>query len=58
MGDHSHDVIQGQEGDALHFRGDVLALGAVSQQLYEGDVVVEGAVGVAVQLAVLHHADE
>ena len=44
MGDHPHNIIQGQQGVALDLSVHVLALGADGQQLHQVDVVHQRAV--------------
>ena len=44
MGDHPHNVVQGQQGVALDLSVHVLALGADGQQLHQVDVVHQRAV--------------
>ena len=43
MGDHSHDVVEREQGVALDLGVDVLALRAEGQQLHQVDVVLQGA---------------
>ena len=55
MGDHAHNVVQGQQGVALDLGVDVLALGADGQQLHQVDVVHQGAVLVHAAALRAHH---
>ena len=58
VGDHLDDVVQGQQGVTFQLGVDVFALGAGSEELYQGVVVGQGSALVPTLPLAAHHLEQ